>query len=140
MKDYYTIVASLPFLPYFATAERLPLTRLRLEQRLRMLEAEETRQVYLAENLAGWRLFAEKPGHVGTSVVFMTKALQAIQHPVLREFVTYRLDIQTVIAALRLRQAGRNPQQVSEAWGVGRWVKRIEVDWRPLMSSACSAC
>jgi hypothetical protein len=128
MKDYYTVVASLPHLPYFAVADRLPLSRLRLEQRLRMLDAEENRQILQAEFLAGWRL---PPGKLGGSHIaaHYRTALQSITQPVLREFVEYRLDIQTVVAALRLRQAKRDPQQYPGAWGIGRWVKPIEAHW-----------
>jgi hypothetical protein len=128
MKAYYTVVASLPHLPYFADAERLPLTRLRLEQRLRMLEAEETRQIFQAEFLAGWRLPAGKLGR-GNIAAHYKNVLQTISQPVLREFLEYRLDMQTVIAALRLKQAGRDPQQYSGTWGIGRRVKQIEAHW-----------
>jgi hypothetical protein len=128
MKDYYTVVASLPHLPYFAEAERLPLSRLRLEQRLRMLDVEETRQILQAEFLAGWRLPAGKLGGGNIAPHYRT-ALQSITQPVLREFVEYRLDIQTVLAALRLRQAKRDPQQYPGTWGIGRLVKPIEAHW-----------
>jgi hypothetical protein len=127
-EDYYTIVASLPHLPYFADAERLPLSRLRLEQRLRMLDADESRQIYQAEFLAGWRLPAGKLGGGNIAKHYKT-ALQSISQPVLREFVEYRLDIQTIVAALRLRQAGRDPEQYPGTWGIGRLVKHIEAHW-----------
>ena len=129
MKDgYYTVVASLPHLPYFANAERSPLSRLRLEQRLRMLDADESRQIYQAEFLAGWRLPAGKLGGGNIAKHYKT-ALQSISQPVLREFVEYRLDIQTIVAALRLRQAGRDPGQYPGTWGIGRLVKHIEAHW-----------
>jgi len=128
MKEYYTVVASLPHLPYFADVERLPLTRLRLEQRLRMLEAGEAQQILQAEFLAGWRLPAGKLGGGNIAAQYQT-ALRGISQPVLREFVDYRLDLQTVVAALRIRQAGRDPKQQPGAWGVGRWVKPIEEHW-----------
>jgi hypothetical protein len=127
MKEYYTVVASLPHLPYFADAERLPLTRLRLEQRLRMLEADEARQVFQAEFLAGWRQLAGTERGVNIAAKYKS-ALQNITQPVLREFVEYRLDMQTILAALRIRQAGRDPGQYP-AWGVGRWAKPIETHW-----------
>jgi hypothetical protein len=127
-EDYYTIVASLPHLPYFADAERLPLSRLRLEQRLRMLDTEESRQIFQAEFLAGWRLPAGKLGGGNIAKHYKT-ALQSISQPVLREFVEYRLDIQTIVAALRLRQAGRDPGQYPGTWGIGRLVKHIEAHW-----------
>lgn len=126
--DYYTVVASLPHLPYFANADRLPLSRLRLEQRLRMLEAEQNRQILQAEFLAGWRLSVGKLGGGNIPAQYKT-ALQSISQPVLREFVEYRLDLQTVLAALRIRQAGREPGQYPESWGIGRWVKHIEAHW-----------
>ncbi|MGZ8238781.1 MAG: DUF2764 family protein [Methylobacter sp.] len=129
MKDYYTVVASFPHLPYFADVERLPLSRLRLEQRLRMLDADETRQILQAEFLAGWRLSAGKRGSGGKIAAQYKSALQSITQPALREFVEYRLDIQTVLAALRLRQAGRDLKQYDGIWGVGRWVKHIEAHW-----------
>jgi hypothetical protein len=131
MKDYYTVVASFPHLPYFAEAERNPLSRLRLEQRLRMLEADETRQILQAEFLAGWRLPAGKLGSGGKIAAQYKSMLQSISQPVLREYVEYRLDIQTILAALRIRQAGRDPEQFPGIWGVGRWVKHIEAHWDP---------
>jgi hypothetical protein len=126
--DYYTVVASLPHLPYFANVERLPLSRLRLEQRLRMLDADESRQIYQAEFLVGWRLPAGESGGGNIATQYKT-VLQSISQPVLREFVEYRLDMQTVIAALRIRQAGRDPGQYLGNWGVGRLVKHIEAHW-----------
>jgi hypothetical protein len=129
MKDYYTVVASFPHLPYFAEAERLPLSRLRLEQRLRMLDADETRQILQAEFLAGWRLPAGKLGSGGKITAQYKSMLQSISQPVLREFVEYRLDIQTLLAALRIRQAGRDPKQYPGTWGIGRLVKHIEAHW-----------
>lgn len=129
MKDYYTVVASLPHLPYFAGAERLPLSRLRLEQRLRMLDADESRQILQAELLVGWRLPAGKSVSGGKIAAHYKSVLQNIEQPVLREFVEYRLGLQTVLAALRIRLAGRDPQQYAGNWGVGRWVKHIEAHW-----------
>ncbi len=129
MKDYYTVVASLPHLPYFANAERLPLSRLRLEQRLRMLDADESGQIFQAELLVGWRLPLGKFRSSGNIAAHYKTALQIIDQPVLREFVEYRLDMQTVIAALRIRQAGLDPQQYPGTWGIGRWVKHIEAHW-----------
>lgn len=128
MKDYYTVVASLPHLPYFADAERLPLTRLRLEQRLRMLNEDETRQIHLAERLVGWRPSATKFVSGAKAVERINRSLQDISEPVLREFVEYRLDMQTLIAALRIRQSQRSAPSAG-TWGMGGYVKRIEANW-----------
>lgn len=128
MKDYYTVVSSLPYLPHFVRLERLPLSRLRLEQRLRMLEADETRQLLLAESLVGWRVSF---GHVKSVDIagYYQKRLQHIVQPALREFVEYRLDMQTILAALRLKRAGIEPQRYPGSWGLGRRVGHIETHW-----------
>lgn len=129
MKDYFTVVASLPHLPYFADAERLPLSRLRLEQRLRMLDDNETRQIYLAERLVGWRLSSTAKFISGAKAIDrINRSLQDISEPVLREFVEYRLDMQTLIAALRIRQSQRTAPSAG-TWGMGDYVKRIEANW-----------
>jgi hypothetical protein len=128
MKAYYTVAASFPHLPHFTVAERLPLTRLRLEQRLRMLEADEKGQILQAEFLAGWRLPAGKLTG-GEIPAYYRTALQHITQPVLREYVDYRLDMQTAVAALRIRQAGRHLAHYPGSWGIGRWVKHIEANW-----------
>jgi len=128
MKDYYTVVSSLPYLPHFARLERLPLSRLRLEQRLRMLEADETRQLLLAESLVGWRVSF---GHVKSADIagYYQRSLQHIVQPVLREFIEYRLDMQTILAALRLKRVGIEPQGYSGSWGLGRRAGHIETHW-----------
>lgn len=128
MKDYYTVVSSLPYLPHFAQLERLPLSRLRLEQRLRMLEADENRQLLLAESLVGWRVSF---GNVKRADIagYYQKRLQHIVQPVLQEFVEYRLDMQTILAALRLKRAGVEPRHYPGSWGLGRRVGHIETHW-----------
>ncbi len=46
---YYDLVASLPHLPHFERAERLPITRLRLDQRLRLLKPAHADQLARAQ-------------------------------------------------------------------------------------------
>ena len=52
---YYDLVASLPYLPHFERAERLPITRLRLDQRLRLLKPAHADQLARAQSLVRWR-------------------------------------------------------------------------------------
>ena len=61
MAEYITLVSSLPYLPPFEKAERSPITRLRLEQRLHSLEADDAKQLAIAEALVSWRLSLAKP-------------------------------------------------------------------------------
>ncbi|QPK63549.1 DUF2764 family protein [Methylomonas sp. LL1] len=93
-----------------------------------MLEADETRQIFQAELLAGWRSSVGRLSRADTAGYYKN-ALQGIRQPVLREFVEYRLNLQTLLAALRIRQAGGEPQRYPGGWGIGRWVKHIEMHW-----------
>lgn len=65
-RGYYTIIASLPHLPRFDKAERLPISRERLIQRLKMLEPEDFK---LAENVAEFIAWRRQPvGRTDTEV------------------------------------------------------------------------
>ena len=51
---YYTLIASLPALPYFKLVERLPINRQRLEERLRMLNEEDASILAQARSVVEW--------------------------------------------------------------------------------------
>src|SRR5690606_5321722 len=53
---YYTLIASLPALEYFETAKRTPINRVRLEQRLTMLEPDDAVELRRCEQLLAWRV------------------------------------------------------------------------------------
>jgi hypothetical protein len=126
---YYTLVASLPRLPYFDRADRAPITPLRLEQRLRMLESEDARQLDRARTLAGWRMVSERPKTDAERAAQWHIALQETQNPALREFIEFRMDQQTILSGLRRRHAGLGTHTGDPIWGAGRWVRRIEQHW-----------
>ena len=54
-QPYYTLLASLPPLPRFDQTERLPITRERLAQRLRMLSPEDAELFECAAEFLAWR-------------------------------------------------------------------------------------
>ncbi len=127
---YYTVLGSLPYLPYFEKADRLPLTRLRLEQRIGMLDQEEARQLFLAEDLVSVRKSVmERRSHV-MMADRLRQAMKVIVHPLLREYVEDKIDQLTVLAALRLRHGGWAPGKGRiSGWGFGRRVRHIEAHW-----------
>jgi hypothetical protein len=128
-RTYYTLVASLPPLPHFERAERLPITRHRLDQRLRMLDSEDAGQLARAEALIGWR--PERPFVKGDEE--MAHQYRAIMenplHPALAEYVNFRIDQQTLMAALRRRRSKMGLPSGGQRWGAGRWVRWIEEHW-----------
>jgi len=129
VRTYYTLVSSLPPLPHFERAERLPITRYRLDQRLRMLEAEDASQLSAAEALIGWR--PQRP--VAKADEEMHRYYRAVidrpLHPALREFIEFRMDQQTAMAALRRKRSRMGLPSGGQRWGAGRWVRWIEEHW-----------
>jgi hypothetical protein len=128
-EQYITLVASLPYLPPFEKAERSPITRLRLEQRLHILQPGDARQLALAEALASWRLSLAKPKTDKDMVVRCRAALHEITQPALREFVEFRIDQQTILAALRQRNAVFESSFLEQVNGVSRWAATIASHW-----------
>jgi hypothetical protein len=131
MAEYITLVSSLPYLPPFERAERSPITRLRLEQRLRSLKPEDARQLALAEALVSWRLSLAKPKTDKDMVLRCCAALQEITQPALLEFVEFRIAQQTILAALRIRQSNTlfESSFLEQVNGASRWVGFIASHW-----------
>ena len=127
--QYITLVASLPHLPPFEKAERSPITRLRLEQRLHILEPEDARQLALAETLVSWRMSLAKPRTDKEMVSRSRVARQEISQPALREFVEFRIDQQTILAALRQRNNAFESSFLEQVSGISRWGEVIASHW-----------
>lgn len=128
-KGYYTLVASLPHLPRFDKADRLPITRERLIQRLKMLDSEDYK---LAEIVAGFIAWRGQPAgrtnaeivsiyNQGVKLIFESKSLKPL----------FELPVnqKTIITALRRREKGLQRPNPGEPWGVGPLVPHIEHNW-----------
>ena len=131
MAAYITLISSLPYLPPFEKAERSPITRLRLEQRLHNLKTEDARQLTLAEALISWRLSLAKPKTDQDMLMRCRDALQEITQPALREFVEFRIVQQTILAALRMRQSNGLYESsfLEQVGGASRWAGFIAANW-----------
>jgi hypothetical protein len=126
---YYDLVASLPHLPYFERAERSPITRLRLEQRLRRLEPDHAEQLNRARALISWRMDRSRWATDEAQVRAYAALLASHLHPALKEYVEFRLDQRTLVAALRWKRDGLASPRERGTWGVGRWVRHVERHW-----------
>lgn len=126
---YYDLVASLPYLPHFERAERLPITRLRLDQRLRLLKPAHRGQLARAESLVRWHL-DRLLGETDAAIVAEHAALMSspLEQP-LHEYVAFRMDQQTLLAALRRKRDGLAPSDGTAPWGVGPWVRHVRKHW-----------
>ncbi len=125
---YYMLMASLPSLAPLFSEKRTAISRLRLDKRLSMLEPDDARDLAGLEGLMQWHRFAFEISDAEI-VEQAERVVPSILSAELREIAQWRIEIRTVIAALRRRAAGGPPPGPGEKWGYGRWVMPIERNW-----------
>jgi len=126
---YITLVASLPYLPPFEKAERSPITRLRLDQRLNTLKSSDAQQLAKAEAVVSWRMSPARPKTDKEMVLRSRAAMQEISQPALREFIEFRIDQQTILVGLRLRNAVFESSFLEQVSGASRRAGKIASHW-----------
>jgi hypothetical protein len=122
------LVASLPYLPPLFAANKPPMSRERLEGRLDMLADEDRRELTAIEDLMRFaRLSLDTSDR--EAIERAERVIPGIRSDRLRQVATWRMELRTIVAALRRRVAGSSPAKTSERWGYGRWVWHIEQNW-----------
>ena len=125
---YYTLIASLPYLPRFYQAERLPINRERLDERLHMLEPDDRVVAAGAEAFIEWqRQPADRTD--AEIIAFFEGMMKQTSQPVLMAMIDYRMNQRTIMVAFRRRLRGLDSPKAGEPWGVGSWVRHIEKNW-----------
>lgn len=122
---YYTLLSSLPHLPHFRRLERLPIPGHELEVRLGMLSDHDRGTLDGIVSMMRWR---DQPILSDERVVArLEEQLRALPEGPLRDLLVERLEIRTVLAALRRRQRGESLPE--SRWGYGRFVHAIAKNW-----------
>ncbi|ACK67196.1 hypothetical protein PCC8801_3221 [Rippkaea orientalis PCC 8801] len=128
MTKYVILMASLPPLGQLFGSKQTPISRLKLEQRLKLLDTKDTELLHRISRLISW---SQQPINE-TDAQFVTEANQFFaegHHTTLQEIIRFRLDLRTIIAALRRRHRGESEPPIGQLWGVGNWVDHIERYW-----------
>ena len=122
--SYFTLIASLPPLPPHFDVTRPPITRLQLNDRLKMLSAEDARTIEQLNEFLAWdhQPFDQSDEQV---VARFHRLEHEIHHPVIWRIVENRLNMRTIISALRRRRADEGPPS-----GVGDLVDPIRRQWK----------
>jgi len=125
---YVMLMTSLPRWERLFLAKRPPLSRLKLDRRLRALDAPDARLLDQVEALIGWgRKTMEL---TDADVIAHTEAtLAQLDNATLSTVIHNRLEMRTVIAALRRRQRGEPAPAPDSAWGFGRRRRHIADHW-----------
>ncbi len=125
---YYTLVTSLPVLPHFDRAERLPITREKLVMRLGMLESDDAQLLKSIESFLFWRGQAKNENDV--DLVKQYRLLAELPMPEeLKDFILFRISERTIMVALRRKFRGLPAPVTGQPWGLGRFVGHIEKNW-----------
>ena len=126
--QYIMLMTSLPQHSSLFLAHHTPLSRIRLDQRLTMLEAEDAEQLRLVLVAEEWHRLQHVKSDAQT-IALARRNLGLIESPLLRQLVTDRLELRTVVSALRRRQRGDPAPAAQEQWGFGRWMPIIAANW-----------
>ncbi|BDG01457.1 hypothetical protein [Anaeromyxobacter oryzae] len=119
-RRYHMLISSLPALPTRFDAERLPISAERLQDRLRMLDPEDGREIrHLLEILEWTQRFAETTD--AAVVARYRELMRGISHPLLREAAARAVAARMIATALRRRRRGLGPPAI----GIGGWVDHI---------------
>ncbi|MFD2252343.1 hypothetical protein FHS82_002197 [Pseudochelatococcus lubricantis] len=125
---YVMLVASLPDLGGFLEAQSPPINWLQIEERLAILTPQDRAQLEAMAGIIAWeRIQAEDED--ATVLARAEQVVASLESEVLRDLVRDRLEIRTVIAALRRRHAGEDAPAAHVRWGYGRFVNTIRANW-----------
>jgi hypothetical protein len=119
----------LPYPGDLFTAKETPCSRYKLDDRLRMLTAEDATLLQDIEALLQW---SHQPiARTDGEVVALARALApSLRNDTLRSVVDHRMNQRTLVAALRRRKRGDDAPPANVPWGYSRWLDHIARHWR----------
>lgn len=123
-RSYYTLIGSLPALPAHFADDATPLTQLQFEERWRMLDPRDEKQLQQLADFVVWD--RQPPDRTDEDVVRRYGELTfELTEPLLHEMVTWRMELRTIICGLRRRRLGKEPPI-----GVGTIAGHIARNWK----------
>jgi hypothetical protein len=126
---YVMLLSSLPYHGPLFSAKVTPLSRLRLRERFSLLEPEDRQEIEAIADLLDW--YSHPVQKADDEIVRLAKqVVPELRYPFSRELLTWRLEMRTVIGALRRRQQGKDIMAVDREWGYGRWLAHIRKYWQ----------
>ncbi|WP_017328394.1 DUF2764 family protein [Synechococcus sp. PCC 7336] len=125
---YATLMASLPYLHRPSVSQPPPLSRIRLDNRLKMLSERDAATLQAIEDVLRWS--NQSMDRTDADIVAAAERLLGqLNSSVLQEAVMSRMEFRTILAALRRRHRGESAPPAGQPWGYGRWVASIARNW-----------
>jgi len=125
--EYVSLMSSLPSTERLFLAKLPPISRLRLELRLKQLKEQDLGTLRKVESVLNWSMqnlaFSDQQLIKQAKMVFV-----GLQSETLKTLVRDKMELRTCVAALRHRAQGESaPDNLN--WGFGRWVSHINRNW-----------
>jgi len=124
---YVMLMASLPSIRLLSEKEP-PINRARLTERLRELTPEDVAVIDAVRSILRWDQI-DFGNDDAEFIARLKRVLAIVRSPDLRAAIVERMEIRTLIAALRRRHAGEDAPARGTVWGFGRHVERIRTNW-----------
>ena len=122
-RSYFTLMASLPALPPHFEVERDPITRPRLDERLKMLEPSDAAVFEKLDSFLAWD--RQPIDQTDEQVVNRYDLLgRTVSNRLLRDLIDDRMEVRTIVGGLRRRKAGLPPPV-----GIDPWAAHIRRNW-----------
>jgi hypothetical protein len=122
------LITSLPFHGPLFGARQTPLSRLRLSNRLKILNEADAQALRDLSSVLEW--IHQSMSVTDAELIMRAKRFEeAWGEGFLSDIMRFRMELRTLYTALRRRRRGETLPPVGQPWGYGRWVRHIERYW-----------
>ena len=130
LTDYAMLMASLsPHPMSLWDVKNKPVSRLHLERRLTLLNDQDRQQLVAIESVLHWAKISAENSDIAISSA-AEDVLQSLDKPLLQDVIIWRMEIRTIMAAIRRRKLGKDAPAKNERWGYGQVVPFIRKNWQ----------
>lgn len=130
--QYTALICSLPACDKLFASRQTPISRFQLQRRLKLLDNEDARDIAILGEILDW--FRHPLPRTDHELISLIHCLAPeIQSASLRQYIEWRLEFRTLVAALRQKHRGirlADENVWSSAWLGNRWVKHIIKHWQ----------
>lgn len=127
-QQYIELLCSLPNLVDPFRHHRPGISRVQLQKRMNMLDLSDQHWIHKLGEAFHWGRIAldEDERQI---IANANRFLNDVTHGDIREWLRWRMDARTIVAALRRRNRGEDAPAVGEIWGYGGYVRHIRQHW-----------
>jgi len=125
----YTVMASLPYLPYFERAAQLPISEIQLDRRFAMLEPSLRDLTRRINRFLSWHYHSSSVTNAHIAREYEAVIALCAPYEGVRLLIEATMRQRTIVAAMRLRRDGITPDAAGRDWGVGDTRAHIERHW-----------